>query len=232
MSQPPESSSDPEVGRKGSGELERIIAADLEEEQRCARQTWRNEVFHPGKTSHREILSYALPTWPLPILFQNYCQEMPWGISGSLTHWAAGYRLQLFQGSGVLSVRTSIWLKLWFYSCLLVSLINVFTYEEISSWATFRNVTILERKVICPILILVLRFSTEICRWNTRQLETALEKGLPVAPLQTLLCPMHQVRTYSRRNSEQHKVGWRLGCRLQKITTSSWVSAPPSFGSC
>jgi len=47
----------------------------------------------------------------------------------------------------VLSIRTSIYLKLQFYSCLLVSLINVFTYEEISSldyiWSSW---AILERR--------------------------------------------------------------------------------------
>lgn len=89
-------------------------------------------------------------TWPLPILFSGLLSRKYRGGKVSEVINTLGSWVQItatFQGSGVLSVRTSIYLKLWSYSCLLIPLINVFTYEEISSlgylWSSW---AILERR--------------------------------------------------------------------------------------
>ena len=75
-------------------------------------------------------------TWPLCILFSVLLSRECCGGRVSEDINTLGSWVQItatFQGSGVLSVRISVYLKLRFYSCLLVSLINVFTYEEIGS---------------------------------------------------------------------------------------------------
>lgn len=136
------------VEREERGELERIIA-DLEEEQRCARLRRNQEVFHPGKTSHGKSFHMHFHM-ALPILFSGLLSRKYGGGKVSEVINTLGSWVQItatFQGSGVLSIRTSIYLKLQFYSCLLVSLINVFTYEEISSLGyIWSSLAILERR--------------------------------------------------------------------------------------